>query len=65
MLREMPKESNAWQRTERLDRRSATVTSIDVLRVALEAQYRRRHPDIWERLRKKIKSMVASSKPEA
>jgi len=43
-------ESRHWTRTERLAGQAAAIVSIDVRRVLMEADYRRRHPGWWVRL---------------
>jgi len=43
-------ESNHWTRTERLPGGIVLIDSLDVRRMMMAADYRRRHPPLWMRL---------------
>ena len=71
-----PEESGHWTKTEWLlgcehKRPAAAIVSIDVRRVLMAADYRRRHPDRWDRLKswwresRTFKRLVVSLKTEA
>ena len=75
MMREIS-ESRHWTRTERLPGYAAAIVSIDVRRVLMAADYRRRHPGSklkhrWDRLKswwrenRTIKRLVVGLKTEA
>jgi hypothetical protein len=46
---------------------AAAIVSIDARRVLLEADFRRRHPTLWNRILGKFRKLrwVTSSRPEA
>jgi len=60
-------ESRHWTRTEKLPGYAAAIVSIDARRVLLEADFRRRHPTLWNRILGKFRKLrwVTSSRPEA
>lgn len=53
----MNPDSAHWPRTERFER-AVAVGSLDVRRVLFEAEWRKRHPSLWERFRSWIEGRL-------